>query len=948
MLDLITVFGSQDFIPHGHCYLWQSPLVWLHLLSDSFTALAYYSIPIFLIALALKRQDLPFRPLFWLFGGFIISCGTTHAMEVVTLWYPVYWLSGMIKAITALLSVWTALELIPLFPPAVALPSIAQYELANRALQQEVAERQQVETALRESQALNTRLSAAALKEKEDVLALFAQYAPAGIAMFDQEMRYVMASQRWVDDYYLGTVETLIGRSQYDVFPQIPERWRQIHQQCLAGATESCDEDLFVRADGVQKTVRWEICPWLMSSGDVGGIIIFAEDITERKQVEAKLKEQEASYRQLFESNPHPMWVYDLETLRFLAVNPVAIAKYGYSEAEFLAMTIADIRPPEDIPRLRENVASVSQGIDFAGIWRHRLKDGRLITVEITSHTLEFAGRRAELVLANDVTERQAAAAALKESEQRFQVLVEAMFEGIVIQEYGKIFEANPGFARMFGYSVEAVIGKTAAEFLTSESLELLRQHMENQDELPYEVVGIKQDGTRIDLEVVGKQSVYQGRSVRVSAARDITARKQAERALQHLNAELEQRVADRTAELKTLSDRLMEAQEIAHIGSWEWDVVTGTIFWSDEIFLLFGLEPGQPEPDYESHLEQHFMPEEGQRLRQAVARALEQGEAYELDLEIIRADGSTGWIFAKGKPILNEQNQVVRLVGVALDITARKTVEIQQERLSHLKDDFLSTVSHELRSPLASIRMAIGMLEVAFQQLVPLPGASSFAQPDRLQKYLEILREQCDQELELVNRLLDLQRLEAGRIEVNLAPIQVSEWVSNIAAAFEGRIQERQQHLQVLLPTDCPPLISDIGILSSVLRELLTNACKYTPPGETITVSVCLAQEHLLLRVSNSGVQIAQDELERVFDKFYRIPGGDPCKQGGTGLGLALAKRQIKYLGGTMAVESNELGVHFVIRLPVNEPDDSNQPLHSSSADEDDVDLKSQKSSLP
>lgn len=194
-------------------------------------------------------------------------------------------------------------------------------------------------------------------------------------------------------------------------------------------------------------------------------------------------------------------------------------------------------------------------------------------------------------------------------------------------------------------------------DFLIPESQETVLRHIESQDESPYEVISIKPDGSRFNLEVVGKQSVYQGRSVRVLAARDITARKQAEMALQQLNAELEERIAARTAELKTLSDRLMEAQKIAHIGSWEWDIVTDTIFWSDEIFRIFGLDPGQREPEYYSFVEQQFTPEDGQRLWQAIARALSHGEGYELDLQIIRADGSTGWIFAKGQPISNEQN---------------------------------------------------------------------------------------------------------------------------------------------------------------------------------------------------------------------------------------------------------------------------------------------------
>ncbi len=393
------------------------------------------------------------------------------------------------------------------------------------------------------------------------------------------------------------------------------------------------------------------------------------------------------------------------------------------------------------------------------------------------------------------------------------------------------------------------------------------------------------------------------------------------QKTLQQLNAQLEQRVAERTLELQTLSDRLIEAQEVAHIGSWEYDISTGNIFWSDQIFQIFGLTPEQPEPDYESHLAQNFPPEDGQRLSECVRRALEQAEPYEVDVQIIRADGSTGWILAKSKPILNDHHQVVRLVGVALDITERKAIEVQQRLLSQMKDDFLSTVSHELRSPLASIKMAIEMVEMMVEQLLPIstPGTEVHTQQQRLQRYLEILSEQCDQELELVNNLLDLQRLEAERIQVNIAPIHVIEWASNITAAFEGRMQERQQRLRLLLPDKLPPFSSDIDILTRVLRELITNACKYTPPGETITVKVGSSEGQLQLQVSNSGVQIAQEQLERIFEKFYRIPKSDHWKQGGTGLGLALIKKQIECLGGTLGAESDELGTHFVVRLPLD-----------------------------
>lgn len=146
---LTDLWSSGPFIPHGHCYLWNTPLVWLHLLSDALIALAYYSIPLTLLYFVRKRQDLPFAQIFFLFGAFIVACGTTHLMEVWTLWHPTYWLSGALKALTAIISLYTAAVIVPLVPQALALPSPAQMELATQALTVQVAERERAEASLR-------------------------------------------------------------------------------------------------------------------------------------------------------------------------------------------------------------------------------------------------------------------------------------------------------------------------------------------------------------------------------------------------------------------------------------------------------------------------------------------------------------------------------------------------------------------------------------------------------------------------------------------------------------------------------------------------------------------------------------------------------------------------------------------------------------------------------
>ncbi len=241
-------------------------------------------------------------------------------------------------------------------------------------------------------------------------------------------------------------------------------------------------------------------------------------------------------------------------------------------------------------------------------------------------------------------------------------------------------------------------------------------------------------------------------------------------------------------------------------------------------------------------------------------------------------------------------------------------------ERLNHLKDDFLSTVSHELRTPVTSMRVALQLLGVALSQTFDLEAelAKGKTTGNRIARYYQVLREECEREISLINDLLDLQRIDGGNHPVHPQSIDLETWLPKLVSGFLERANSRHQHLTYTCAQGLPPLVSDLASMERVLAELLNNACKYTPPGEEIHLEVTASSpERIQLQVTNTGVEIPEVELPRIFDKFYRVPSADPWQQGGTGLGLALVRKLLWHLGGEVTVTSQGQKTCFTVTLP-------------------------------
>jgi signal transduction histidine kinase len=247
-------------------------------------------------------------------------------------------------------------------------------------------------------------------------------------------------------------------------------------------------------------------------------------------------------------------------------------------------------------------------------------------------------------------------------------------------------------------------------------------------------------------------------------------------------------------------------------------------------------------------------------------------------------------------------------------DITTRKQAEaalalqVQElQRLSQLKDDFLSTVSHELRAPMTNIKMLIEVLKLGYSE-------------QNRDTYLNHLERECNREIDLINDLLDLQRLEAGYQTFQPRPIDLREWVPMVVETFNERVEVQNQRLQIEVPDRCPHVFSDPHSLERILVELVNNACKYTPPEALIQVCLDCTATQVEIAVSNFGSEIPAAELPRIFEKFYRVPQGDRWKRGGTGLGLALVKKLVESINGTIeATSANNLTV-FTVRLPLGD----------------------------
>jgi PAS domain S-box-containing protein len=338
----------------------------------------------------------------------------------------------------------------------------------------------------------------------------------------------------------------------------------------------------------------------------------------------------------------------------------------------------------------------------------------------------------------------------------------------------------------------------------------------------------------------------------------------------------------------------LAEAQELAHLGSWEWSIAENRVSWSNELFHIYGLDPGT-EVTYGSYLE-HIHPDDRQLVRDTVTQALRDREPFSFDHRIVRPDGTVRWIHGRGRVILDPLGEPKRMVGTSQDITESKG-------LDELRENILATVSHELRTPLTSI---LGFA-------VTLKERSATLGETTRGVIVGHLLDQAQKLDRLLSDLLDLGRLRHGASGSDFRATDVGALVRRVVAA-----QPKDDHP---IAVHAPPVVAEVDAtkLERIVENLLVNALKHTPSGTDVAVRVEPDGDALLIAVDDRGRGVAERERERVFDLFNR---GDAYENvPGAGIGLAVVAQFAAMHRGRAWVEENPGGgASFRVELPLRQ----------------------------
>lgn len=634
-------------------------------------------------------------------------------------------------------------------------------------------------------------------------------------------------------------------------------------------------------------------------------------DITEKKNQAEKIKEQHEKLNAILHSLPDRLFVHDAEGnyLEAYTTNPDGFVS---PPEDFLGKNIRDQFPPEIA---EPNIRYLKQCLREKRIITHEYST--IFKGNLTTYEVRIVPFRENQVIrfVRDITKN-------KEIEKQILRLNTAIEESpiaiIITDIFGNINYTSKAFESITGYRKDEVMGLNMSILKsgknTLETYAKIWDSIKSGKVWEGELINKKKNGT-FYWEQLSITPLYENENELngyLAIMQDITEKKKNEEKILELNSSLEHKIAVRTAELQNNQDKLMLSQHIAKLGIWEFNTRTMDVKWSDETYRIF--ERSREMGPYTLQEFQDSILPEDRHLFLNGTKEMTNGES--LISHVLRHytdKGNLIWVkyYMKGIP---ENGEVYQYMGTLIDITAEKERQLQLERAVHeaeeanmAKSAFLANMSHEIRTPLNSI---IGFSELLYHTI----------EDEKKRSQISSIRNSGKSLLRIINDILDLSKVEAGKIILESEPLNVLLVVKEVCNMFEPTIADKKLYLNIECESpSSKSLLLDGTRLRQILFNLVGNAIKFTAEGGvTITIhqeEIDEQKANLEISIRDTGIGIAQDQMEDIFQPFVQQKGQTLKAYGGTGLGLTISRRMAEAMGGEITVKNNpDRGSTFTI----------------------------------
>ncbi len=632
------------------------------------------------------------------------------------------------------------------------------------------------------------------------------------------------------------------------------------------------------------------------------------------------IKEELKNCRTFFDEANDPIIVLD-RIGKFLAVNRkfVRISRYSRKDLVGKNVFLTPLLTKKSLKEVLKIQRRLLRGEKVAAFEVDGVrKDGVIIPFEANITVIKHRGKlNATLIILRDLSERKKSENELALYKRGFDTSPNSMI--VVSYDNGNpcVVQANRGFSRMYGYKSGDIMGKSPK--MLSSGLQDKSFYKQMWSDLlnpkkgywSGEITNKKKNGKLIDVILTistifdekGDASYFAAHHV------DITKVKEAEKKLQKMNLELEEKVATRTQELTEREKQFRTiVEDVPSViyrckNTRNWPM----IFISDAIHDLSGYRASEFLSDKPRIYGKLIHPDDRDQVWRNIQVALKKKKTYLLYYRLVDKDGFIRWVHEKGKGVFNEKSKLEYLDGVITDITSEREIETA-------KHEFLSLASHQLRTPLTAINWLS-------QAILSKGNLDSFQE-----EFLNDILKSNARMVRLVDDLLNVSRLEAGAIAINPQRTTIAKFVSDVIN--EVRVDAKQAIVfknkigQLRIPIDR-------SIVHQSIVNLFSNAAKYSPDRSTITISIEQRKDNIAISIKDEGIGISKQDMRHLFERFFRTTGAQHMDTKGSGLGLHIVKKMLESCNGTVELKSKpKKGSKFTILLPITGPKKKGRPL--------------------